>query len=323
MGRRIGLMGGLAFYDNGGLNVGTGFPASGTAGTTVKGGRGASPGSMYMDTSSGVMFVNEGTAASPYWSPVTYDQRGLMGWYWDGRDGTGKANADTGATATLAGSGLRIHGDAVHETDSGFVVTMSDQGPVATIADTGATGEAVAISVGTGTTPVYQPDQNGTMVVDAVVSNLTAITNRSMFFGFCGSASDVLSEPCTGATSTISFATTFGDDVAGLFFDTGLTDADGWFAVHDKDNANASILTTATGVDIGVTVAAASTYQRLRVECDANGTVRMFVDKALEATFSAALEVTEEVQPVLVVAAQTTAVQSYLLKQFSTWGARV
>lgn len=322
-GRRILLAGGVQGYDGGSIDWGTGFPKSGTSGTTVKGSRGAPAGGLYVDTSTGVVFVNEGTAASPYWTPESFDQRGLMAWNWDGRDGTGKAVTDTVATATLTGSGLRIHGQGIADTDSGFTVTMSDQGPVGALVTTNETAHTAVLSVGTGTTPVYQPDQNGTMVIDVNGSNNTAITARAIFCGFCGSAADALDPVATGATTTISFAATVGDDVVGILMDSGLTDSDGLFAPHDAGNANASIATTATGVDLSTTMAAAGTDQRYRVEVDADGGVRVFVDKVLVSTFAAAtMDVDEELHPVFYIESNAAATKQFDVKHFHTWGVR-
>lgn len=299
----------------------SGFPTSGTSGTGA--GTYAAPGVLVRDTETGVVFVNEGTLVSPYWTPAGFAQRGLFGWYADFRDGVGKAHADTGATATIAGSGARVHGEGIAETDSGLVVTMSDQGAIGRLTTTDEDAHTAVLSVGAGTTPVFQPDQNGTIVVDALVAHVSAITLRSLFLGVCGSAADALAEVCTGDTVTISFANTIGDDVAGLFFDTSLTDGDRYFAPHDKGNANASIATTATGVDTGVDVAAAGTFQRLRVEVDADGAVRMFINKALVATFAAGtLDADEEIQPVLILGSASAAVKSIDVKHFGAWGAR-
>lgn len=321
MGRHLTIRPGLVDSDNALiLELSVAVPASGTSGTGAA--DWAAPNCLVRG-SGGAIFVNEGTLASPYWTPVSYTQRGLLSWFSDFRDGVGKADANTDATTTVAGSGLRIHGQGIAETDSGVTVTMSDQGAVADCHTTDEAAHTIVLSVGAGTTPVFQPDQNGTCVVDVVLTNSSAITERALFVGFCGSAADALDPIVTGSTTTISFAATVGDDVAGLYFDTGLTDGDRLFAPHDKGNANASIATTATGVDTGVDIAAAGTYQRLRVECSAGGAVTCFVDKAQVASFAAGcLDADEEIQPMCYLESNAASVKSLLVKQFGTWGAR-
>src|SRR3990167_1715216 len=231
LGPRIALAGGFQIRDGASFESGTGFPKSGTAGTTVRDGVGAAPGGIYIDEASDVIFVNEGTAASPYWTPVSFKQRGLWGWYTDFTDGAsiesplteatpntfvealGKTDADTRASKTLAGSGIRIHGQGIAEVDSGVKVAMSDQGAVADIHTTNEDAHTVVISVGNGTVPVFQPDVNGTMVVDANVAIKTDLLVGAAFIGFCGSAADALDPIMPYSGKAISFAATVGDAV--------------------------------------------------------------------------------------------------------------
>lgn len=329
LGKRIVLAGGFQINGGASFESGAGFPKSGTSGTTVRDGLGTPPGGLYIDTTNDVVFINEGTAASPYWTPISFSQRGLFGWHTDFTDGAGpeqtavvtlgKALADTAATQTLT-NGIRVHGQGIEQTDSGLVVTMSDQGAVGELTATNEDAHIAVISVGNGTTPVYQPDQNGTMVIDANLA-ISSLTASAAFLGFCGSAASALDPIMTYSGTTISFAATIGDDVAGLAYSSELTDNDAWFAPHDKGNANASIATTATGVDTGVAVVA-GTYQRLRVECDADGTVRVFIAKNLISTFSACLDTDEEVHPMVYIESSTTGTKAMTLKHFSTWGKR-
>ncbi len=319
------VMAGGFMTKNGTLNIsGSGTPKSGTSGTFVALG-GAPVNSVYTDKTSGVMFYNEGTAASPYWTPISFSQRNLLGFYTDFRDGAGKAIADTAATATLVGSGIRVHGQGIAETDSGLVVSMAatdGKGAVGTLTTTDEDARLIVLSVGTGTTPIFQPDQNGTCVIDVLQTSVSALTNKAVFCGFCGSAADAIDPLMTYSGTTISFAATQGDDVAGLTYSSELTSATTWMAPHDKGNANASIATTATGVNTGTTVATAGVYQRLRVEVDSNGTVRTFIDKVLTSTHTLALDTDEEIQPMFYVESSTTAVQTAALRHFAAWGVK-
>lgn len=310
---------GVRYFD------GSGFPKSGTSGTgmNTRTGQGAPAGSIYTDTVTGVQFVNEGSKTSPYWTPVNFTQRGLYGWFTDFRDAVGKAVSDTAATATVGGSGLRVHGQGIAETDSGLTVAISDQGAVGSLVTTDEVAHTAVLSFGNGTVPLFQPDQNGTIAMDAVIAQSSAITLRATVFGFCGSAADALDPVLTYSGTTISFAATIGDDFAGLARSVDLTSTDRWFAPHDKGNANASIATTATGVDTGVDQAAAGTYQRLRVECDADGAVRVFIDKALVSSFDAGcLDTDEEIHPILYVESTSTATKTMLVKSYGAWGKR-
>lgn len=329
LGNRVALASGFQVRNGAGFYSGTVFPKSGTAGTTVRDGSGAPAGSLYMDTGSKVLFVNEGTNVSPYWTPTSITQRGLLGWYSDfttgGNDVSGLGTlgvpiADTNTASTLLGSGLRLHGQGLSEVDSGMTVALSDQGAIATLVTTDEDAHLTCLSVGQGTVPVFQPDQNGTIVLDVNVA-YTSLTACAGFVGFGGDATAALDPLMTYSGTTISFAATQADDIAGLTWSSEMGDNDRWYAPHDKGNANATILTTATGVDTGVD-AVAGVYQRLRVEVDADGVVRVFIAKALISTFSACLDADEEITPLVYIEDSTTSTKSMTLKHFYAYGKR-
>ncbi len=306
---------------------GEGFPKSGTYAAGGTGfdaqGNGAPPHSIYIDESTGVQFYNGGSITTPYWTPVGYTQRNLFGWYTDFRDGQGKAVSDTAASATIAGSGLRIHGQSIPDTDAGLTVAHSFDGSVASLITGNEDPDVAAVSFGTGTTNLFKPSANGTIVIDAHVAQSAAITARSCFVGFCSSAADALAQPVTGATVTLSFAATSGDDIAGLFFGTDLTVGNKWMAPYVTGDAAATQLVAATGVATDVTVAAAGTYQRLRTEIDANGAVRNFIDKVMVSNYAAAtMTPGSTVHPVIVLAALDTSNVTMLIKSFAAWGVR-
>lgn len=318
------VLGAAAFEMLGGnvrLYSGEGVPKSGTAGTFPN----APQGSVYFDKTTKATFVNEGASPSPYWSPTAPNQRGLLAYQTDFRDGVGKAVADTAATATITGSGLRVHGSSIADTDAGLTIAVDSAGSgcIGSLITGNENPDAAVLSFGFGTNPLFKPSVNGTIVVDALVAQSSAITSRSFFLGFLGSAADAIAAPITGSGTTISFAATFSDEIHGLCFSSALTDSDGWFAVHDKANTNASIATTATGVDPSLTKAAGDVYERLRVEVDADGAVRMFVDKVLVASFAAGTAATTTaLHPVMVQNTLAVANATALVKSFAAWGLR-
>lgn len=290
-----------------------GAPSSGPEGTLAGH---AEAGAMLWDTGNFVLFVNEGTRTSPYWTPVGFDQVPLFGVWTDFRDRAGKALANSDAAAIVPGSGLRIFGQGVAESDSGLVAqTAGEGGVVGRMTTTDEDAHTVAIGMEAG---VMQPDQHQLLVIDAVVSHVSAITLRAMFCGFLGTAADALDPAVTGATTT---ATLVQDDLAGLFFDVGLTDGDRYFGVHNKSDAAATQNLAVDG-DTGVDVAAAGTWQRLRVEINASGDMAAFIDKELVYSFSGALDADEEVAPVLYLESTSAATKSLDVRRFATWAYR-
>ena len=273
-----------------------------------------------MDTTNMVAYTNEGTAASPYWSPVSFDQQGLAAWESNFKDGVGKAIADTNATVVLAGSGLRVFGQGIAETDSGLTIAQTaETGPLSSLITTNEASHVAAIGVGD-TALVYQPDVNGPFVIDVQVTNLTDILTRAVFIGFIGAAVDALDPVVTGAAVTLTLVL---DDLAGLLMDSRLTDAAGLMAAHNKSNEAATLLVSATGVDTGTDMAAAGTSQRFRVEISAAGVMTCFADKVQIASIAASLDADEEVTPVLYIESTDANTKTLRVKRFATWGTRV
>lgn len=281
----------------------------------------AGAGCLYLDVTNQVLYINEGTRTNLYWTPLNFQQVGLLCGYTDFRDGVGKAVADTVATYTIPGSGIRIHGSDVTQTDSGLTIAQGEGGPVASLITTATSGKIAALSglaTDSSTWP-FQPDTAGPMVVDALISNSSAITSRLNFIGWLGTAADALAVPFTNSTTVITMVQ---DDCAGLMVSTGLTATDRWYAPHNKSDEAATIATTATGVDTGITLAAAGTYQRVRVEISAAGVMTCFIDKIQVTQISAAVDTDEELNPVLLIGSLASATKTLLVKRFGFWGAR-
>lgn len=304
---------------------------SGTSGTLAGV---AETDTVVFDKSSKTHFINEGTAASPYWTPTSFSSPGLLGVYEDFRSlgsdilgGGTPAITDTG-TVNWTSAGVRVCGLGLAETDSGIAAGTDVEG--SNVARITATNEdAKGIALAGHSVAQFQPDTHGTLVVDVTLTNVSAITTRSLFVGFAGAFADNAAPPVTGATTTATFGI---DDVAGLFVSTGLTDADGIFGVAEKSNTAGTQtgLSTASG-----TLAAAGTYQRFRVEVHEDGTTVGFLDKAQIVTIpgatgaathsssATALDADEEVIPLVILGSLTTSTASADVKQFSYWGTRI
>ena len=300
--------------------INAGPPSSGSAGTGFGEVR---PKDLLFDTTNGVLFKNEGTLVSPYYVPVNQDDSALFGVHTDFRDGVGKPTANTDTQAFLAGSGLRIFGQGMAETDSGLVVQAAGEGGqgLGRMTTTNEDLHVLAIGMAAG---VMQPDQHQLLVVDVILTMVSAITLRSFFVGFMGLAASALNTVVNGSGTTATFSTTGneGDDLVGLFQDVGLSDVDALFGVHNKSNAGANQDLSSDG-DTGPTnIAAAGTEQRFRVELDAAANVTMFVDKVEVYTQAIALDVDEECSPVVYVASTSTAGKSMDVRRFSAYAYR-
>ena len=296
--------------------INDGPPRSGTTGGTGR--DDVERGDILVDkTNGGVVYVNEGTKASPYWTPVSYDQAALFGVHADFRDFVGVAIAGSTASVTLAGSGLRVFGQGHAENDSGLVVrTAAEGGNLGRLITTDEDLHLLALGM---EVDVMQPDQHKLLVIDVELTNVSAITLRSMFIGFLGIAGDAMDPALAGATTV---ATLNQNDLAGLYQDVGFSDADAFFGVHNKSNAAATQDLTADG-DTGPTnIAAAGTFQRFRVELNAAADMTCFIDKVEVYTQAIALDVDEECTPVMYVESTSSATKSVDVRRFAAYAYR-
>lgn len=301
-------------------------PRSSTSAISGTGAGVAGHGSRYTDVNNGVVYVNEGTRTNPYWTPINFRQRGLIGAYTDWRNGVGVALADTAASTTLVESGVRMFGSGIEVADSGITVASALGGPEATLRTSAAASKFVCLGLD-GVNPSFSPDTEGPIVIDAIVTMVTALTLRTFFLGFIsgktggagGTIIDATIAPVTGAATTLTLVQ---DDVFGLYMDVGLTAASRLFAPHNKADEAATIATTATGVDTGIDFPAAATYVRLRVEITKLGHMLCFTDKILRTSILLAATPATAVGPVMYIGSTSLAVKDMKCKQFATWGTR-
>ena len=328
LGPRIAVAGGFQIKNGIGFESGTGFPTSGTSGTTVRNAAGAPASTIYIDETTGTMFFNEGTVASPYWSPMGVNQRGIVGVMTDFSDLVGSAGTET--TAFYYDKGVRFFGQGIEVNDVDTAVTISYPlgGPLATVGTTDEANHVMALGYG-GTAGLWAPATNGVMVIDATFTGITDILTRAFFLGFSGDANGAMANEIdpvvTGATTTLTFSAvgTAGDNVHGLFMDSRLTAASTFFLATNKANAAATQTTADAALTVAATMPAAATYTRLRIEIDTAGNLRAFVNKVLVKTVLLAATPTKVLQPIFYQAnSTTTAALKMGVRRFGTWAAR-
>ena len=310
---------------------GSGGPVSGTSAVGGTGAGSVGAGALYVNEANGATYVNEGTTASPYWTPASFES-GVLGVYEDWRGlpsailgGNVPAITDTG-TVGWTPAGARVGGLGLAEADSGVAQGTNVEG--SQVARVTATDEdAKGVFLGGPSVAQFQPDTNSPLVVDVELTAVSAITTRSLFVGFIGVLADNAAPQVVGATTTATFTP---DNIAGIFQDTGFTDADGLMLVSEKANT--------AGTQVSLTAAAAfpaaATYTRLRVEVQADGSVTAFKDKVLlgeipgatgagtHAAGTVALPADEELIPAVFLGSKTTATSSWDVKRFGYWGTR-
>ncbi len=286
---------------------GTLMPKSGTAGDGV----GTAPkGSLYRDVTRGTLWVNEGTKAAPYWSPITPNQPGLYSidapHFFDSE---GKIESNTDTSEELTPSGWTALGDGIHETDSGVLVqtaTQGDPGALRLSSSAAAAGDLCALSTpvvsGAG---IYQPDDNDMAVIDVNIASVSALTARIIFCGFAGIVAVSETDVVTAATTTTTLTQ---NDIAGLYMASTATDADRIISAFSKAGTpGTQDFSAITALNTGVNMPAAGTALRFRAEVDGNGAIRLFLAKALVYTGAAAtLAVDQELNALVYVSPTTT-----------------
>lgn len=282
-------------------------------------------GGLLLDNVNGNLYVNENTLSSPYWTPVSFDQPGIIGWTL-GRRGVGPVPAlsDTSQSYILPGSGVRLFGQGKEQgTDTGIATGAAYEGGVlSTLHVTNEDQHLTALGTAAG---IFQPDTHGTLVVDVEFADVADILTSAIFCGFIGAAADALDPVVTGATTT---GTLVLDDLAGMFADSNFTDVNGIMMVSEKSN----LAGTKTGLTAVADRPVAGTFQRWRVEVDTSGYAICFFDKAqvgviegatgagAHASTTSSLDADEEVSPVFYVQNRTTTTRTASIKTFSTWG---
>jgi hypothetical protein len=271
------------------------------------------------------MFVNEGTAASPYWTPISVgaNMTGVL-------DDMNALNVSTAIAGTygLTPAGIRVFGQGAAENDSGLIPTTAVEGGSVGLSTT--TNEDAHLHALGSPAGIFQPDTHGTCVVDVEWTAVTNITTRAGFVGFSGAAADALDPLMTYSSTTASFT---ADDLVGATFSSELTDADRWYTVSEKSNLAATQALGTTG-NTSVDYPAAATYQRVRVEVRTDGTAYVWFDKTLFATVIAgasgggahasaiSYDVDEEFSPVAYIESSAASIRSTNIKRFMYWGVR-
>ena len=299
---------------SGGIGVGTGQGV-------------AAGGSTYLDTNRKVLYINETNATAPYWTPLNAQNHpNLISFYTDFKDFVGEPLADTDTSLVVPGSGLRIFGQGLAETDSG-VVCATDSGCVrARLTTTDEAEHLVALSFGSiaGSTLYMKPASWGPMVIEATVAMVSALTLRNFFIGFIGGVAadvgDALDPPGTAVTTTLTLVQ---DDLAGLYMDSRLTDATRIFAPHNKADEAATLTAASCITDPSTVFSAAGTDVRFRVEITRTGTMYGYVNRTLVANVPLASSTSVALAPVLLVGSTSAAIKAMDVRRFAVWSRRI
>lgn len=187
-----------------------------------------------------------------------------------------------------------ITGDGLAGTDSGAPAQAALNG-VIRLTTTAATARTAAVGTGVNFQASMSP-----LVVEARVA-LPALTARRVFVGFNGANAGDQASPLTGSTTTLTLTSS---NLAGLFYDSGLTSG-AWHYV--RNGGSTAGATTSTSVQSTVSPTAAQ-FQILRVVAFRDGRVEYWIDGELVANVAGAISTTADLAAFVMVGATTTTV---------------
>lgn len=153
-----------------------------------------------------------------------------------------------------------------------------------TLATHGNSGDLSVVTYGLN----WEASSGGPLIMEARISNVSAITSRAIFVGFTyvlATGTCEMPIESAGATSTAS-------DAVGFSYDTGAAN-DTWYLTGVKDNIDATVVNT------GEAPAAAGTWTTLRVVVDITGNATFFIDGVYKGAVADAITATDDVTPVI------------------------
>lgn len=189
-----------------------------------------------------------------------------------------KAYGDSGGGSASFTGPFKVMGDIVND-DSGVVALAKSSGYLRVIGSANADGDGCAV----GTAVCLSPALNGTLVLEARVE-MNELTTKNVFIGFTGTAANLMLEPLTSLTDTI----TYYAPVVGFHLDSTINNPTYWHMPY-------LLATTATQTETSVLssqVAVAGESDILRVEIDNNGAARWYINGKLEQKVGAGLAAT-------------------------------
>jgi hypothetical protein len=198
-------------------------------------------------------------------------------------ENTAVAYGTSAGGCTYSIGDFRLVGDLADAADGGMP-TISKASGYARLTGTNEDAEGMALA----TEICFSPVLNGPLIIEARLE-MQVLTARVVFVGFAGTIEDLVNEPVTSTTTTITKVV----PCLGFLFDSQLTaDATASTAVwHMPYLLAADTTQTSTNVEASQ-VAVAGESDILRLEVDVDGGARWYINGKLEQTVGAGLAAT-------------------------------
>jgi hypothetical protein len=195
--------------------------------------------------------------------------------------------AATAATRSFGGSGLRVLGQGIAETDSGITVLESD-GLNGVGAFTTTNEDAHSCGLATGT--VFDVAKMAPIVAECRVQ-FADLDTKAFYFGFTDVNTDTTileGNQLVAASGTLTLS---ASDLCGFLLDAEATDDEDWIMAYNGGTTTGE--TTIANIDANDD-AVAGEFQILRLEIAPNGTARWYIDGVLKQTKTGAVSTTTD-----------------------------
>lgn len=210
--------------------------------------------------------------------------------------------ANTAATRPFGGSGLRVLGQGIAETDSGITVGEFSNGNGVGILTT--TNED-AHSCGVATGKVFDAGNMGTISIECRVQ-FPDLDTKAFYFGFTDENADAVILEGTNLVASGASLTLSASDLCGFLLDSEATDDEDWIMVYNGGTTTGA--TTIANIDADED-ATAGEFQVLRLEVDTNGTARWYIDGKLKQTVAGAMSTSTDLAVIALLEARSAAIE--------------
>ena len=210
--------------------------------------------------------------------------------------------ANTAATRSFGGSGLRVIGQGISETDSGITVLESDGlNGVGVLTTTNEDAHSCGLTTGL----VFDVGKMAPIVAECRVQ-FADLDTKAFYFGFTDVNSDTAILEGNNLVAASGTLTLSASDLCGFLLDAEATDDEDWIMVYNGGTTTGE--TTIANIDANDD-AVAGEFQVLRLEIADNGTARWYIDGVLKQTKKGAISTSVDVGLLAMIEARSAAIE--------------
>jgi len=210
--------------------------------------------------------------------------------------------ANTAATRSFGGSGLRVIGQGISETDSGITVLEADGlNGVGVLTTTNEDAHSCGLTTGL----VFDVGKMAPIVAECRVQ-FADLDTKAFYFGFTDVNSDTAILEGNNLVAASGTLTLSASDLCGFLLDAEATDDEDWIMVYNGGTTTGE--TTIANIDANDD-AVAGEFQVLRLEIADNGTARWYIDGVLKQTKKGAISTSVDVGLLAMIEARSAAIE--------------